>query len=352
MTAERQKMLARARAFLNEYAEETGLSLSERNQRLDRASESIRTLGTYTHTFLELQYGARVAWRNNARCIGRLLWDKLVVRDRRHRVHAEEIFEDCVSHLVDSTNGGKIVPMVTIFPEQGVRIVNSQLVRYADDPNEREFVALLGNFGWEPSGQRYEILPLMISDGRGQTVVKALPPEAVLEVTIEHPEFSEFNRLGLRWHALPAMSNQVLEMGGIHYPCSPFSGWYMGTEIAARNLADRNRYNLIPDVAKVLGRDTRSERSLWRDRSLVELNRAVLYSFEKAGVSIVNHHKASRQFQRFIDHETRQGREVNADWSWIVPPMSGSLTEVFHTPMRCGHATPDYLSRTSAGLEG
>jgi nitric-oxide synthase len=26
----------------------------------------------------------------------------------------------------------------------------------------------------------------------------------------------------------------------------------------------------------------------------------------------------------------RRGREVPADWSWIVPPMSGGITPVFH----------------------
>ena len=45
-------------------------------------SEIERT-GTYTHTLDELTFGARVAWRNAARCIGRLYWRSLRVRDRR-----------------------------------------------------------------------------------------------------------------------------------------------------------------------------------------------------------------------------------------------------------------------------
>ena len=37
-----------------------------------------------------------------------------------------------------------------------------------------------------------------------------------------------------------------LEIGGICYPAAPFNGWYMGTEIGARNLADTDRYDQLP----------------------------------------------------------------------------------------------------------
>ena len=36
----------------------------------------------------------------------------------------------------------------------------------------------------------------------------------------------------------------MLDMGGMEYPGAPFSGWYMGTEIA-RDLGDVNRYNML-----------------------------------------------------------------------------------------------------------
>ena len=65
-----------------------------------------------------------------------------------------------------------------------------------------------------------------------------------------------FADLGLRWHAVPAISNLCLEIGGICYPAAPFNGWYMGTEIGARNLADVYRYDLVPVVADRLGLDT------------------------------------------------------------------------------------------------
>ena len=53
-----------------------------------------------------------------------------------------------------------------------------------------------------------------------------------------------FEGLGLRWYGLPAVSNVMLDMGGVEYPAAPFSGWYMGTEIG-RDLGDINRYNML-----------------------------------------------------------------------------------------------------------
>ena len=100
---------------------------------------------------------------------------------------------------------------------------------------------------------------------------------------LTHPEHGWFAELGLRWHAVPVISNMRLTIGGVNYPLAPFNGWYMGTEIGARNLADPDRYDMLPMVAARMGLDTSRESTLWRDRALVELNRAVLWSFEQAG---------------------------------------------------------------------
>ena len=43
----------------------------------------IAETGTYTHTTEELTVGARLAWRHNTRCIGKLYWRGLTVRDFR-----------------------------------------------------------------------------------------------------------------------------------------------------------------------------------------------------------------------------------------------------------------------------
>ena len=154
--------------------------------------------------------------------------------------------------------------------------------------------------------------------------------------------------MGVRWHAVPAIADQRLEIGGISYLAAPFNGWYMGTEIGARNLADLNRYNLVPTIASRLGLDCSSERTLWRDRALVELNRAVLYSFERAGVTITDHHTESRRFLAHLDRENRAGRVVPADWSWIVPPMSGAATPVFHRYYDEVDLRPNYVYHPQA----
>ena len=43
--------------------------------------DELERTGTYWQSAEELEYGAKVAWRNSTRCIGRLHWKSLVVRD-------------------------------------------------------------------------------------------------------------------------------------------------------------------------------------------------------------------------------------------------------------------------------
>lgn len=56
----------------------------------------------------------------------------------------------------------------------------------------------------------------------------------------------------------------------------------MSAEIGARNFGDVKRYNLLPAIAQRIGLNRRSKLSLWQDRALIELNRAVLHSFSRA----------------------------------------------------------------------
>ena len=48
---------------------------------------------------------------------------------------------------------------------------------------------------------------------------------------------------------------------------------------------------------------------------LVELNVAVLHSFDAAGVTIADHHTGSRRFLTHLAREERAGRITPADWS-------------------------------------
>jgi nitric oxide synthase oxygenase domain/subunit len=54
--------------------------------------DELERTGAYWQSTEELEYGAKLAWRNSTRCIGRLHWQSLVVRDRRTLRSAEEIF--------------------------------------------------------------------------------------------------------------------------------------------------------------------------------------------------------------------------------------------------------------------
>ncbi|MFE6963329.1 nitric oxide synthase oxygenase [Streptomyces sp. NPDC057696] len=332
--------------------------------RLAEAYAEIAETGTYRHTERELTFGARVAWRNANRCIGRLYWNSLHVRDRRHLTAAEDIAAACADHLRGASQGGRIRPLITVFapdaPDRpGPRIWNEQLIRYAGyvqrdgrvvgDPRNEGLTALARRLGWRGGdGTPFDVLPLIVQGTDDKPRCFDLPPDAVLEVPIEHEDHDWWAGLRLRWHAVPALSTMCLEIGGICYQAAPFNGWYMGTEIGARNLADTDRYDLLPRIAEHLGLDTTSDRSLWKDRALVELNRAVLHSFDRAGVTVTDHHTESRRFLTHLDREERKGRTVGADWSWIVPPISGSATPVFHRTYDTTERTPAYVQHPEA----
>jgi nitric-oxide synthase len=332
--------------------------------RVAEVRAQIERYGTYAHTTSELTFGARVAWRNSSRCIGRLYWRSLRVRDRRHVTSADQVAAESFAHLWEATNGGRVRPTLTVFapttPERpGPRIWNEQLIRYAGyrqsngmvigDPRYADFTGAVRNLGWPGGpGTPFDVLPLVVQVPGERPRLFDLPRDAVLEVPLSHPRFPWFAELGLRWHAVPAISNMCLEIGGICYPAAPFNGWYMGTEIGARNLADLHRYDVVPVVARQLGLDTTTERSLWRDQVLVEVNIAVLHSFDAAGVTIADHHTESRRFLTHLAREQRAGRITPADWSWIVPPISGAATPVFHRYYDNADLRPNYVHHPQA----
>ena len=328
-------VLAAAEEFVRQFAHEYPETASV-EPRLREIRAAVEAYGTYEHTPEELAFGARVAWRNSGRCIGRLYWRSLVVRDLRQLRHPDDIADACVDHLRLATNSGRIRPMVSVFaPDRpgrpAARLLSSQLVQYADDPANSERLQLAQELGWQGGKEEFDVLPLLLQGAAHRSPdYYELPGDAVLEVPLTHPQHPGFAGLGLRWYAVPAVSDMTMEIGGISYPAAPFNGWYMGTEIGSRDLGDADRYNRLPAVADLFGLDTSGPRTLWQDRALVELNLAVLHSFQQAGVTISDHHTESVRFLAHIEAERRHGRPVPADWSWIVPPLSGSATPVFH----------------------
>jgi nitric-oxide synthase len=288
------------------------------------------------------------------------------VRDCREVTTAPDIAAESVTHLREATNGGRIRPVITVFapdaPDRpGPRILSSQLVRYAGyetgygavigDPANTDLTRLAYDLGWpgrRPAG-RFDILPLLVQEAGAPVTVHEIPADAVLEVPIEHPEFRWFANLGLRWYAVPVISDMYLEIGGICYPAAPFNGWYMGTEIGSRDLGDSGRYDQLAVIAAHMGLSVTSDRNLWKDKAMTELNVAVLDSFGTAGVTITDHHTESARFLQHIEREERHGRACPADWTWIVPPAASSATPVFHRSYENFDQTPNFYRHPALG---
>lgn len=360
----RRERIEEAIAFIRQYHRENGLSREASRQRECEVIANLRKTGHYDHTAEELAFGTRVAWRNHARCIGRLYWKSLEVFDCRHITAPDEIAGQMVRHMSLAHNGGAIRSIISIFaPVKGQElpayIENRQIAQYAGyldgrrvvgDPLNAEFTRIVSNMGWvkpeKPSA--FDLLPLLIRDRAGRRHLYDLPADSVTQIPIRHPSQSGIEALRLRWYSVPCVSDMILTIGGIDYPCAPFNGHYMATEIASRDFVDENRYNLLEPAREALGLST--DDPLWKDAVLTELNRAVLHSFGNSGVTITDHHVASRQFVEYAQKEQASGRVLSANWSWIVPPQAASACPTYHWPMRDHGDVPNYYR--SRALDG
>ena len=340
--------LQEIRRFLALYQMEQ----NESEQWLTNRLQQVENEGVYIPSTEELTFGARVAWRNSNKCIGRLFWQSLHVEDARDILDEHVIFEKLLHHIRYATNDGKIRPTITVFASGRVKIWNHQLIRYAGyeteagivgDPHSVPFTKVCESLGWRGEGTAFDVLPLVIQVDERNPLWFTIPQEDVLEVAIRHPEQQKVEELALKWYAVPIISSMRFQMAGIDFQAAPFNGWYMGTEIGARNLADHDRYNMLPKIAEIFGLDTTRQASLWRDRALVELNIAVLHSFKEDGVSIVDHHTAAQQFKLFEEAEHKAGRDLTGNWTWLIPPLSPATTHIFHKPYDNVYNTPNYF---------
>jgi nitric-oxide synthase len=337
--------IAEAEEFVRAFHAENPRA-GDLQERLTQVRGSVGRMGTYEHTFPELQWAARVAWRHAARCSGRDKWRTLRVRDRRAVSDPQEVGAETLAHLREATGGGRVRSWITVFapdtPQRsGPRILSPQAVQYAGyrgsageisgDPLNVALTELAASMGWKGDGTAFDVLPLIVVDEQAHLHLFPVPPDAVLEIPITHPEFGWFAQLGLRWYAVPVITDMYLEAGGIRYPCAPFNGWYQAsTEVGVRNLGDPDRYNVLPAVAAGMGLDMSSVATFWQDRAAVELAVAVQHSFRAANVMATDHQTEARRFAQFAMAEEASGRPWCADWSWINPPISASTTPVFH----------------------
>ncbi|XP_013866594.1 nitric oxide synthase 1 [Austrofundulus limnaeus] len=354
----KEELLSLATDFIDQYYTNIKRNGSKAHvDRLEEVTKEIEASGTYQLRDTELIYGAKHAWRNAARCVGRIQWSKLQVFDARDCTTAHGMYNYICNHIKYATNKGNLRSAITIFPQRtdgrhDFRVWNSQLIRYAGykqpdgsilgDPANVEFTEICMQLGWKAPKGRFDVLPLLLQANGNDPELFEIPEDLVLEVPITHPKFEWFKDLELKWYGLPAVSNMLLEIGGLEFPGCPFSGWYMGTEIGVRDFCDTSRYNILEDVAEKMGLDTRKTSSLWKDQALVEINIAVLYSFQTCKVTIVDHHSATESFMKHMENEYRVRGGCPGDWVWIVPPMSGSITPVFHQEMLNYHLTPSF----------
>lgn len=351
-----KKLFKEAEDFIRNSHHELQKTEQEMMNRLEQVREEINKTGTYIHTYEELEHGAKMAWRNSNRCIGRLLWESLTVFDRRSLTEETEIKDALFHHIEYATNEGKIRPSITIFRQKRgdhqIRIWNHQLIRYAGyetehgilgDPHSLDFTKKCEEMGWRGEGTRFDVLPLVIQVDGKEPELFEIDKELVLEVPLRHPDYSWFEELKLKWYAVPFISDMMLEIGGIEYTAAPFNGWYMGTEIGARNLADEFRYDLLPLIAEQMGLNLKKNSTLWKDRALIELNTSVLHSFNEKRVSIVDHHTAALQFKVFEEKEEAADRPVTGDWRWLIPPVSPASTHIFHKAYENKIMSPNYF---------
>lgn len=332
-------VMSEAEAFLKQCYIERGLP-QVFLERWQEVRQSIESTGTYEHTYDELSYGSKLAWRNSNRCLGRNFWQNLNVRDMRHLETPEQMFDAILDHIKIATNNGDLRATITIFKPDGRRIWNPQYFRYAGyrqpdgsilgDPDNVELTNEALKLGWSKETKtRFDYLPIIIQLPESEPQWFEIPPELILEVPFSHPRYEWFEELGLKWYGLPAVSGMAFDIGGIQYTASPFNGFYMGAEIGSRNFSDTYRYNMLPEIAKRIGLDCSQNMTLWRDLAIVELNVAVLHSYKKSGVRMLDHHTLTDSFMQFVETEHKCGRLVQADRDYIIPPISASTTPVF-----------------------
>ncbi|XP_044753719.1 nitric oxide synthase, salivary gland isoform X3 [Coccinella septempunctata] len=353
-----EEILIDAKDFLDQYFTSIRrLNSTAHKARWEQVQTEVKAGGTYQLTETELIYGAKLAWRNATRCIGRIQWSKLQVFDCRYVTTTSGMFEALCNHIKYSTNKGNIRSAITIFPQRtdgkhDFRVWNAQLFGYAGykqpdgsilgDPMNVEFTEVCLKLGWKGPGTKWDILPLLLSANGHDPDYFDIPPELILDVPIVHPTYEWFEELGIKWYTLPAVANMMFDCGGVQFTAAPFNGWYMSTEIGCRNICDPHRMNMLEAVALRMGLDTRTPVSLWKDKAMIECNVAVLHSFQLKGVTIVDHHTASESFMKHLDNENRLRNGCPSDWVWIVPPLSGSATPVFHQEMALYYLKPSY----------
>ncbi|GAQ81306.1 nitric oxide synthase [Klebsormidium nitens] len=343
----KEKLVCEALEFQELYHHEKQSPKDVKARRVLEILASIDKEGTYSHTTDELEHGVRVAWRNAPKCSNRKYWSTLRLLDKRHVSTAEGMNEACLEMMDLAVSSGAAEVYVTVFrPEHpltkqgGPRVWNLQLMRFAGyrqpdmevkgDPSELAFTEMLTrHFGWKGEGTNFDILPLVLQPSPDKKPeLFEVSPQYVPLVPLTHPNHPWFGGLGLRWYGIPCVSDMQLTLGGLKYTGAPFTGWYADTEII-RNLSDESRYNVLPIIANHLGLAVNDNSSLWKDAALLALNQAILYSWQRAGIAMTDHHTLMEQFWKWHHDEKAARGYTPTNWKWIIPPVAASTSKCY-----------------------
>ena len=64
-------------------------------------------------------------------------------------------------------------------------------------------------------------------------------------------------------------------------------------------------------------------------------------------VTITDHHSAAESFMKHLEMEQKYRGGCPGDWVWLVPPISGSATPVFHQEFALYQLKPCYMYMVS-----
>ncbi|XP_045033095.1 LOW QUALITY PROTEIN: nitric oxide synthase, brain [Daphnia magna] len=288
----KEKVLQQAKEFLDGFFRNSKKFGSEEHiSRLLEVHKDIEDTSRYHLTYDELVYGCGMAWRNAPRCVARVQWSTLKVFDARHVQTAQEMFHSIIEHINYATNQGRLRSVITVFPprtdgQSDFRVWNSQLISYAGyrnpdgtikgDPSNVQFTELCLSLGWQiEQTTRFDILPLVLQAKGLPPEIFVIPDDVVLQIPLAHPSGRE----------------------GVF--CDP------------------QRYDISETVASKMELDTSSHTTLWKDTVLLEVNKAVLYSYQM-GVNANMSSSISPLFdcRKWIQHFPKPSFEYQtAAWS-------------------------------------
>ena len=238
------------REFFEQYKAYVDMDDDAYRARIAEVMAEIQATGTYTHTTDELTVGAKLAWYNHTRCIGKLYWRSpdrpRLPRRHRRRGHPRRVLRAPARrpqrrpHQADDHDLRPDAP-----GKPAARLRNGQIVAYAGLPQRgrhrarrrrraRDHRRSRSRCGWEPEHKTpFDVLPLIVETPTASSAPTRSPTTSIWEIDLEHPTLPGLNDLGLKWYGFPSIANKGMTIGGITYPTSPFTGWYLAPEISA-----------------------------------------------------------------------------------------------------------------------